>query len=122
MTTSCDYCGGPIESDRHVSPTSRCWTSGEEVDLTHAGADRLLYMTGWRVGRDQGDREGFVRGYSYGNHIGEAQARLTDEAFLDAVARRVHALGDLERAVSTSMRSTITAINAIAYRKRGASR
>lgn len=118
MMDRCLYCAGPLEDAVHTFPTSRCWTAGEEVDLTGAHPARWLYQAGWRVGRDQGDREGFRRGYTFGHHAGEHQARLTDDAFVDAIARRIRALDDLEAAVIESVRSTISGLAALAYRAR----
>ncbi|MGO1629457.1 MAG: hypothetical protein ACTHX2_11630 [Microbacterium sp.] len=107
-----------MEDRQHTFPTSRCWTGAEEVDLIGAPPARWLYQAGWRVGRDMGDAQGFRRGYVYGHHAGEHQARLADDAFIDAIARRIRVLDDLESAVSESVRSTIARMSAHAYRAR----
>lgn len=107
-----------MEDDQHALPTSRCWTGAEEPDLANASPQRWLYQAGWRVGRDMGDAQGFRRGYVYGYQAGEHQARLTDDAFVDAIARRIRALDDLEVAVIESMRATTSGLAALAYRAR----
>ena len=107
-----------MEADRHTLPTSRCWTAVEEPDLTNASPQRWLYQAGWRVGRDTGDAQGFRRGYVYGYQVGEHQALLSDDSFVDAIARRIRELDHLEAAVIESVRSTISGLDALAYRAR----
>lgn len=57
-------------------------------------------------------------GYSTGYRHGELQTRLTDEAFIDAVARRVRAGEYFEGQISSVIRGTIDALNARAARDR----
>ena len=108
-----------MEADRHTLPTSRCWTAVEEPDLTYVSPQRWLYQAGWRVGRDMGDAQGFRRGYVYGYQAGEHQARLSDDSFLEAVARRVRRLELIQDGVAATVAGTVSAIAAHAYRKAG---
>lgn len=122
----CIYCAGDLEDGRHALPNVRCADPDDRrtriltgrLPMSAVPYAREFYFIGYQVGRDRGDREGFRRGYVYGHHAGEHQARLADDAFIDAIARRIRVLDDLESAVSESVRSTIARMSAHAYRAR----
>lgn len=125
-TEKCTYCAGDLEAGTHVLPTSRC-TDPEDrrtriltgrLPMSAVPYAREFYFIGYQVGRDRGDREGFSRGHAYGYQAGEHQARLSDDSFVDAIARRIRELDHLEAAVIESVRSTTSGLAALAYRAR----
>lgn len=126
MSNTCIYCAGPLEDRQHILPTSRCTDTDDRrtriltgrLPMSAVPYARELYFIGYQIGRDQGDREGFRRGYATGYPIGEHQARLSDDSFVDAIARRIRELDHLEAAVKETVRSTISGLSALAYRAR----
>lgn len=60
----------------------------------------------------------YFAGYRLGYGHGEEAARVSDEGFIEAVARRVRALEAVDGAVSASIRATVAGIDAERYRAR----